>query len=141
MARCEPLVDAVFVQTVTGVEIADLQRVDELISVTSDLVAEELIGPNACINPQTVQMRLKLIVAQYVAYLLTTKSTDQTLKAETVGDYRVEYQTNVNSGFDLVKLRQMLSPLRIRAYTVHTIDDLTNGDPLVYGAVPHGGRK
>lgn len=134
MARCEPLVDAVFVQTVTGVEITDLQRLDELISVTSDLVAEELIGPNACIDPARVEMRLKMIVAQYVAYLLSNKSTDQSVKAETVGDYRVEYQTNLQAGFDLFKLRQMLKPLRIRSYTTVTVDD--GALPLVYGGRP-----
>ena len=133
MARCEPIVDAMFVKTVTGVDISDLSRVDELISITSDLVAEELVGPMACIDPATAQMRLKVIVAEFVAYNLTIRPNDQVVKAEAVGDYRVEYQTSNGSGMDLTRLRQMLKPLRNRAYTVHTMDDLqSDGRSVVW---------
>jgi hypothetical protein len=135
MARCEPIVDAAFVQMVTGADISDLKRVDELISVTSDLVAEELVGPTACINPELAQMRLKVIVAEFVAYNLTIRPNDQVVKAETIGDYRVEYQNSNGSGMDLGRLRMMLKPLRNRAYTVHTIDELqTDGRSVVWGA-------
>lgn len=136
MARCEPIVDAVFVKTVTGVDISDLNRVDELISITSDLVAEELVGPTACIDPARAQMRLKVIVAEFVAYNLSIRPGDQIVKAESVGDYRVEFQTSNNSGMDLGRLRQMLKPLRNRAYTVHTMDDLkSDGQSVVYRSV------
>lgn len=136
MARCEPIVDAMFVKTITGVDISDLNRVDELISVTSDLVAEELLGPTACIDPALAPMRLKVIVAEFVAYNLSTRPGDQVVKAEAVGDYRVEYQTSNTSGMDLERLKKMLKPLRTRAYTVHTMDDLqSDGRSIVWGAV------
>jgi hypothetical protein len=136
MARCEPIVDAVFVKTVTGCDITDLSRVDELISITSDLVAEELLGPVACVNPALAPMRLKVIVAEFVAYNLSVRPNDQIVKAEAVGDYRVEYQTSNTSGMDLERLKRMLKPLRTRNYTVQTIDDLQlNGRSVVWGAV------
>lgn len=136
MARCEPLIDAVFVKTVTGADISDLSRVDELISITSDLVAEELVGPTACIDPTKAQMRLKVIVAEFVAYNLATRPGDQVVKAEAVGDYRVEYQTSNTAGMDLERLKRMLKPLRNRAYTIHTIDELeSDGRSPVWRAV------
>lgn len=136
MARCEPIIDAEFVKTVTGADISNLQRVDELISITSDLVAEELVGPTACINPELAPMRLKVVVAEFVAYNLTIRPGDQVVKAEAMGDYRVEYQTTSTSGMDLDRLKRMLKPLRVRAYTVHTVDELQNDNrPVVWRAV------
>lgn len=139
MARCEPIVDAVFVQKVTGVDISDLQRVDELISITSDLCAEQLLGPDRCIDPDRAPMQLKVIVAEFVAYNLSTRPNDQVVKAETVGDYRVEYQASNTAGMDLRRLKEMLRPLRLRFYTVQTMDTLQNNrddiHPLIRRAV------
>lgn len=131
MARCEPIVDAAFVQKVTGADITDLYRVDELISITSDLVAEELLGPSRCISPDLAPMQLKVIVAEFVAYNLATRPNDQIVRAETVGDYRVEYQTSNTAGMDLQRLKQMLKPLRVRFYTVQTMDNLVSPDDLI----------
>jgi hypothetical protein len=134
MSRCEPIIDAQFVHTVTGCDISNLERVDDLISITSDLVAEELVGPQRCIIPDQAPMRLKVIVAEFVAFNLSINPNDQIVKAETVGDYRVEYQSSNTSGMDLQRLKAMLKPLRTRAYTVRTIDDLqTDGRSPVWG--------
>lgn len=130
MARCEPIIDAEFVKTITGCDITDLSRVDDLISVTSDLVAEELLGPNMCVVPSAAPMRLKVIVAEYVGYNLVSRAADQVVRAETVGDYRVEYQSSNSSGMDLERLRRMLKPLRVRNYTVKTMDTLQNDAPI-----------
>lgn len=139
MARCEPIVDAVFVQKVTGVDISDLERVDELISITSDLCAEQLLGADRCIDPARAPMQLKVIVAEFVAYNLSTRPNDQVVKAETVGDYRVEYQASNTGGMDLQRLKEMLRPLRLRFYTVQTMDTLQNNrddiHPLIRRAV------
>lgn len=135
MARCEPIIDAEFVKTITGADISDLARVDDLISVTSDLVAEELLGPNLCVNPDLAPMRLKVIVAEFVAFNLVSRPNDQVVKAETVGDYRVEYQSSNTSGMDLERLRRMLKPLRVRSYTVRTIDDLQSEGSHPYWSV------
>jgi len=135
MARCEPIIDAEFLQTVTGADISDLARVDELISVVSDLCAEELLGPYRCVNPELAPMRLKVVVAEYVYFNMKASSTEQIVRAETVGDYRVEYQTKQTPGFDLTVLRQMLKPLRTRYYTMRTMDDLTNTEYVPFYAV------
>jgi hypothetical protein len=135
VARCEPIIDATFLQTVTGADISDTARVDELISVVSDLCAEELLGPNRCVNPELAPMRLKVVVAEYVYFNMKASSTEQIVRAETVGDYRVEYQTKQIPGFDLNVLRAMLKPLRIRYYTLRTMDDLTNEPYVPFYAV------
>jgi hypothetical protein len=131
MARCEPIIDAIFVQKVTGADISDLSRVDELISITSDLVAEEILGTTRCFSPDLAPMQLKVIVAEFVAYNLTTKPNDQIVRAETVGDYRVEYQSSNSAGMDLDRLKRMLKPLRVRNYTTRTVDTLTNEEDVI----------
>jgi hypothetical protein len=133
VARCQPLVDAAFVHTVTGVDISDLARVDELISITSDIVAEELIGINRCFEPDSVQMRLKLVIAEFVAYSLNSTSGNS-IKTEHIGDYRVDYNITATAKFDLATLREMLGPLRKRNYTVYSMNDLVpNYNPVLGG--------
>lgn len=136
MPNCPPLIDAAFVQQATGADISDLERVDTLISITSDMVSEELVGNYSCIDPDQAPMRLKIVVAEFVAQNLVTRPTDQVVKAETVGDYRVEYAQPFKSGLDLQTLHKMLAPFRRRYYTVQTMPDLTNSwDERVYATV------
>jgi hypothetical protein len=121
MADCEALVDTTFVKTVTGVDVSDTDRVESLIVIASTLIGEEF---GACVDPDEASMRLRTVCANYVAYMMTSGAGGAAgaLRAEQIGDYRVEYQGNRTSESDLQVLRDMLSAMYGgSAYSVGTL--------------------
>lgn len=123
MADCLPLITPEFLHTVTGVDVSDTASVEALILITSTLIGEELGG---CVDPETATMKLRVVCAQYTAYSMSPRgSGPAAVRAEQVGDYRVEYQAQGNSDmFDLQVLRDMLSSMHGgSAYSVSTLSD------------------
>lgn len=119
MSNCQPIIDANFLHMVTGVDISDIERIDNLISLVSDLIAAEMGG--VCQDPDNCDIRVKVVCAQYVAHVLDASDDGSgSIKAETIGDYRVEYRPGASDGFDLPMLRRMLSPVLGRAYSTTT---------------------
>lgn len=126
MADCLPLITPEFLHTVTGVDISDTATVESLIIITSTLIGEELGG---CVDPDTASMKLRVVCAEYTAYCMTSGAGGGTdLRAEQIGDYRVEYQSsNKNDSFDLQVLREMLQSMHgASTYTVTTTDVKAN---------------
>lgn len=124
---CSPLIDAAFLQTVTGVDVSNSTTVDDLIVIVSSLIGEELGG---CVAPETASMKLRVVCAQYTAYVMNNGSTGGAapLRAEQIGDYRVEYQRTSEDRFDLQVLRDMLATMNSgSAYSVSTLGDTVQG--------------
>jgi hypothetical protein len=128
MAECPPLVDAQFVALVTGADTSDFSKVDALISLSSALIAREL--GVTCVDPDQADVRVKVVCAQFVGALLQEATHDAMVRAETVGDYRVEYLANSVRGADLAYLRKLLGPIRGMNYSVTTLD---RESPRAYG--------
>ena len=124
MADCDPLIDAGYVATVTGADVSDSDRVEALIQITSNLVGE-ILG-TGCVDPAEASTRLKVTVAQFVARGLASTPQQEAVRAEQIGDYRVEFVagTTGNVGIDVDVLRKMLTPLMPggKNYSVQTID-------------------
>ncbi len=123
MGACQPLVDEQFVRTVTGAEFDDVRRVDELISVASELIAQEMQA-GRCLDPETTSMPIKIVCARFVWYMLQMSDQSSQVRSESVGDYRVEYQSPIRNmgGWDLQMLKIMLAPYRNRSFTLKTVD-------------------
>jgi hypothetical protein len=123
VADCLPLITPDFLHTVTGVDVSDTAAVEELIVITSTLIGEELGG---CVDPETATMKLRVVCAQYTAYVMTSGAggSSAALRAEQIGDYRVEYQNSSSDQFDLQVLRDMLASMHGgSAYSVSTLGE------------------
>jgi hypothetical protein len=122
---CLPLIEPEFLGLVTGVDVSDTASVEALILVTSGLIGEELGG---CVDPTTASMKLRVVAAQYTAYVMSSGSGTSgpaAIRAEQVGDYRVEYQRAQSDQFDLQVLRDMLASMHGgSAYSVSTLSDV-----------------
>lgn len=125
MADCLPLITAAFLQTVTKVDVADTSEVDSLIVIVSTLIGEELGG---CVVPAQASMKLRVVCAEYTAFCMTNGAGGGAeLRAEQMGDYRVEYQISGRDAFDLQVLRDMLASMYgASTYTVSTVDTRTD---------------
>ena len=133
MADCQPLITKDFLHSVTGADISDGTAVDALIVIVSTLIGEELGG---CVAPASASMKLRVVCAQYTAYCMTPRGAGPSaVRAEQVGDYRVEYQTSGGGdAFDLQVLRDMLASMHAGStYTVNTLADKT--DPVWDGVL------
>lgn len=121
MADCEALIDAEFLHLTTGADISDSVSVGALIVVVSTLIGEEL---GACVAPAAATMKLRLVCAQYTSFVMSSgPGTGQvgTLRAEQIGDYRVEYNSTSSDSFNLQVLRDMLKSMNgSTTYSVQT---------------------
>jgi hypothetical protein len=124
VADCQPLITPEFLAAMTGADVSDAARTEWVIVTVSTLIGEELGG---CVDPTTSTMKLRVVCAQYCAYVMQSGSGSGAagnLRAEQIGDYRVEYQSsNKNDSFDLSVLRELLQSMHGEsAYTITTIE-------------------
>lgn len=129
MADCDPLISAAFLNIVTGADIvSDPARVDAVIIIVSTLIGEE--NGNVCIVPAAASMKLRVVCAQYTSYVLgsgTGTTVAERVRAEQIGDYRVEYQNRGDEQYDLQLLRDMLNAMYGQStYTINTMADKTS---------------
>jgi len=124
VAVCLPLIDVEFLKLTTGADVSDRASTEALIGIVSSLIGEEFGG---CVDPADASMRLKVICAEYTSFVMGTGSGGPAtgLRAEQIGDYRVEYQSsNKADSFDLQVLRGMLASIHgPSAYTLTTMND------------------
>lgn len=126
MADCLPLITAAFLKTVTKVDVTDTEEADSLITIVSTLIGEELGG---CVVPSAASMKLRVVCAEYTAFCMGSGAGGGSdLRAEQIGDYRVEYQSSDRGdAFDLQVLRDMLASMHgASTYTVSTVDTRTD---------------
>ena len=67
-----------------------------------------------------------MVCAQYVSFVMGSGSGGAAggVRAEQIGDYRIEYQRSNSDSFDLQTLRDMLNSMHgDSAYTVTTLDE------------------
>ena len=140
MADCDPLITPEFLHLTTGADITDEASVEALIVIVSTLIGEEL---GACVVPADADMRLRIVCAQYTSYVMSSGSGGGgpagNLRAEQIGDYRVEYQSsNKGDAFDLQVLRDMLASMYgASTYTVSTTDEVVvSGLPYFQSYTP-----
>jgi hypothetical protein len=127
VADCQPLITPEFLNAMTGADVSDTARTEWVISTVSTLIGEELGG---CVDPTSATMKLRVVCAQYCSYVMSSGSgsgASGNLRAEQIGDYRVEYQSsNKNDSFDLSVLRELLQSMHGGStYTVTTMDTRT----------------
>lgn len=125
--QTQPLVDPAFVQVVTGLDVtAYAERVDALIDIVSQLTAEYA---GTVLDPEAVRMVVKIDLAEFIADTITSRPdgdderAEQVVRAEQVGDYRVEYRTPGALDIDDLEARLARRGLRPTATTVSTLPD------------------
>ena len=128
------LITAEYVAASTGADVAgDPKRVGFLILEASTMVMEYLGRPY---TPENAPVAVKQAVAVMVSSVLADKDTTAPdIKAESIGDYRVEFQAGgFTSGLDIRQVAYLLAPLRSGARAVKTNvaqDGLASGTYLV----------
>lgn len=127
------LVTPGYVAAVTGADISDDARVALLIDEASALVMEHLSREYTA---ETAPVAVRQAVAILVAGALGGDSESDGVKAEQIGDYRVEFAGGrFTSGLDIRRVEYLLAPLRLAgsARSVRTdvaldgLDDPTAG--------------
>lgn len=127
------LVTPEYVAATTGADISDRERVEFLIGEASEMVMDYL-GQE--FTPENCPVAVKQAVSIMVDGALDESDGDADLKAEQVGDYRVEYAGSANyaSGLDLRRVEHLLGMVRGTGRSVITaiaMDGLVSStDPL-----------
>lgn len=110
------LVDTAYVQTVHGATITDTTRCTALIGITSDIV-REYCGTDW--SSTTAPAQIKLVTAQLVSDAISKAPADSAaVRAEQIGDYRVEYQRTSSINIDLDPYKPVLDQYRRTAYSI-----------------------
>jgi hypothetical protein len=112
------LIDVAYVETISGTTIADEDeaRCEALIEIASDLVREEV---GVAYTPENAPAKAKQAVCQLVLSALNAPGDDSMVKAEQIGDYRVEF-TRPGGVMDVTTVAPLLEGLAIRSYSVRT---------------------
>lgn len=112
------LVTVEFAEQINGSEL-DEERAAVLIAVASDMVREHC---RASWDEDTVPVRVKVAVAYMVIDALAEVPTDTgQVKAEQIGDYRVEYARPAIAALTLEPHLSVLNDYRTTAYAVRTL--------------------
>jgi hypothetical protein len=122
MTDCQPLITPEFLHTVTGVDVSDPTAAEAIITIASTLIGEEL---GACVDPASASMKIRMVCAQYTAFCMGDSggASPSGIRAEQVGDYRIEYQSNGDDRFNLQVLRDMLASMYGgSSYSVGTLE-------------------
>jgi hypothetical protein len=130
------LVTPEYVEATTGADVSDTERVTFLIEEASALVMEWL---GRTFDSTTAPTAVKQAVAILVAGALngSSPSSPEEVKAEQIGDYRVEYAGagRYTSGLDIRRVEYLLEPYRAQARAVRADVAL---DGVAEGAISIG---
>jgi hypothetical protein len=112
------LIDVAYVETISGSEVAegDEARCEALIEIASDLVREEV---GTAYTPENAPAKAKQAVCQLVLSALNAPGDESVVKAEQIGDYRVEF-SRPGGVMDISTVEHLLEGLAIRSYSVRT---------------------
>lgn len=112
------LIDTTFLEVVYGETITDTSRAEVLIEIASGVVLEYC---NATWTASTAPMSVQLVVAQMTCDALAAVPADTaTVKAEQIGDYRVEFARTSTLAIDVDRYRSTLNRYRLVGYSVVT---------------------
>jgi hypothetical protein len=118
------LVTPEYVASSTGADITgDPTRVEFLIGEAGSLICESL---GRAYTPETVPVAVKQAIAILVSTALASDGGEGgatgAVKAEAIGDYRVEFATAgvYTSGLDIRQVEYLLGPLRSGARAIRT---------------------
>ena len=110
-----PLITVEYVETILGSDV-DETRTEALIEIASDLVRDSVGFDYADDNSPA---RIKQAVCQLVISALISPGEEGSVKAEQIGDYRVEF-ARTRDAMDLAIVEELIGPFRRRAYSVTT---------------------
>jgi hypothetical protein len=110
------LIDVAYVEVIAGREFEDSDRVEALIDIASDLVREEV---GVAYTAETAPSKAKQAVCQLVLSALNAPEGDGEVKAEQIGEYRVEFARR-GGVMDIASVAHLLEGLYVRSYSVRT---------------------
>ncbi len=117
MPASPDLVTVAFVEMIYGADI-DETRAAALITTASSIVREYC---GASWDSSTVPTRVTLVVAQMVGNAFANTPADAAaVKAEQIGDYRVEYSRADSLAISTKPFEDVLDDYRTRAYSIST---------------------
>lgn len=110
------LVTLSFVEVVYGIDGMDEMRGTVLITLASDIVREYC---GSTWDSSSVPAQIKLVVAQMVGDAYATTPADSAkVKAEQIGDYRVEYAKAAAAAMSTAPYADVLNKFSRRAYSI-----------------------
>jgi hypothetical protein len=116
-------VTADYVAAVTGADIADATRVGILIDAATKVVSQDARQPAWLTAGASVPEPARIAAAQLVAYALAGAGAGVAgpIRAEQIGDYRVEFaQGAISFGMDPARVRDLYAAWRLGAYQTVT---------------------
>lgn len=113
------LVTPEMVAAITGADVAaDPERTDLLIEVASDIAIEVSGRPW---TPETVPATVQVGISRLVADALSPQiQASRWMKAESIGDYRIEMNNNAGSGINAERAAELFDRYRIKASVTRT---------------------
>jgi hypothetical protein len=111
------LITVDFVETIYGAEV-EAGRAGDLITVASDVVREYC---RTDWTDATAPAAIRLLVAQMVGDAFANVPADEAaVKAEQIGDYRVEYARASQVALSTKPYEDVLDRYRVRGYSIST---------------------
>ena len=112
------LVTISFVEVIYGIDGMDEMRGTVLITLASDVVREYC---GKAWDSSDVPAQIKLVVAQMVGDAYSTTPSDAAkIKAEQIGDYRVEYGKQAAAAMSTAPYADVLNKYATRAFSIST---------------------